>query len=60
MSTLGLILLILLILILLGGVGPHFYNGMPWQPGYGFGVRSNGLIVVILVIIVILVFTGRL
>jgi hypothetical protein len=60
MSTLGLILLIVLIVILLGGVGPHFYPGAPWQPGYGFGWGANGLLTILLIIIVVLLLTGRL
>lgn len=60
MSTVGIILLIILVIIFLGGVSPHFYNGMPWQSGYGFSHRGNGLIVVLLIIVIVLVVTGRL
>ena len=60
MSTIGLILVIILIVILLGGVGPHFYSGAPWQPGYGFGNGGIGVVGVILIIVIILLLTGRL
>lgn len=59
MSTLGLVLVVVLVLILLGGVGPVFYQGTPWQSGYGFGNGGIGLLGVILIIIVILALTGH-
>jgi hypothetical protein len=58
MSPLGLIILVILILILLGGVGPVFYQGAPWRPGYGYGNTGIGAIGIILIILVILFFSG--
>jgi hypothetical protein len=60
MSTLGVVLVVVLILVLLGGVGPHYYTGAPWQPGYGLGWGGNGLLAVVLIIVIILLLTGRL
>jgi hypothetical protein len=57
-SPLGIVLVVILILVLLGGVGPHFYTGAPWQPGYGFGNRGIGVIGVILIVILILWLMG--
>lgn len=60
-SPLGIIVVIILVIVLLGGVGPHFYNDAPWQPGYGYGNRGIGVIGVILIIVVVwLLFGGRL
>ena len=59
MSPIGLILLVILILILVGGVGPHFYSSAPWGPGYGFGNGGIGVIGVILIIVLILWAMGR-
>ena len=59
MSPLGLILVVILILVLLGGIGPHFYTGAPWRTGYGYSWGGNGVIVVILIIVVILWASGR-
>ena len=47
----GLIILILVILLLVGAFPTR---------GYGFGYRSHGLIVTILIIVVILYVLGRL
>jgi hypothetical protein len=60
MSTLGIVLVVILILVLLGGVGPHFYTSAPWQPGYGFGNGGVGIIGVILIVVILLVLMGRL
>ena len=60
MSPLGIVLAVILILVLIGGVGPHFYTGAPWQPGYGYGFGGIGVIGVILIIVLILALTGRL
>ena len=59
MSTLGLVLVVILVLALLGGVGPIFYQGAPYSSGYGFGNGGIGVIGVILVIVLILALTGR-
>jgi hypothetical protein len=59
MSPLALVLVIILIVVLLGGVGPMFYQGAPWRPGYGFGGSVNGLIVLILLVVIILWAMGR-
>jgi hypothetical protein len=58
MSTLGLILIIVLVVILLGGVGPHFYSGAPWQPGYGWGNGGIGIVGILLIIVVVLALSG--
>ena len=59
MSPLGLILVVILVIILLGGIGPHFYQGAPWGPGYGFGTGGIGVVGIILIIVLILWLTGR-
>jgi hypothetical protein len=59
MSPLALVLIIILIVVLLGGVGPMFYQGAPWRPGYGFGGSVNGLVVLILIVVIILWAMGR-
>ena len=59
MSILATVCVVILILILIGGVGPHFYTGAPWQAGYGFGNGGIGIIGVILIVVVILALTGR-
>jgi hypothetical protein len=58
--SLGTILVIILIIVLLGGIGPHFYSGAPWQPGYGFGNGGISVVGITLVILVVLLLTGRL
>jgi hypothetical protein len=58
MSTIGLVLVILLVLILLGGVGGP-YVGAPWTTGYGYHYGGVGVIGVILIIVLILALTGR-
>ena len=57
MSTLGLVLLVILILILLGGIGGPYLGGLPY--GYGAGHYGVGGIGLILIILVILVVAGR-
>ena len=59
MSTIGLVLVILLVVILLGGVGPNFYSGVPWQSGYGYGYGGIGVVGVILIVVLILALSGR-
>lgn len=59
MSTLGIVLLVILILILLGGVGgPYLGTGMPY--GYGAGHYGIGIVGILLIVLVILLVTGRL
>ena len=58
--SIGLILVILLIIILLGGVGPSIYPGSPWPYGYGAGHYGVGLVGLIVIILVILLLMGRL
>ena len=59
MSPLGLILLIILIVVLLGGIGPHFYSGAPWRPGYGWGTPGIGIVGILLIILIVLLLSGR-
>jgi hypothetical protein len=59
MSPLGIIILVILIIVLLGGIGPHFYQGVPWRSGYGYGTGGIGVIGIILIIVVILLLSGR-
>jgi hypothetical protein len=59
MSVLGIVLIVILILVLLGGVGPH-YVGAPWSPGYGFGTGGIGVLGIILIVVLILALMGRL
>lgn len=59
MSPLGLILVVILVIVLLGGVGPYFHEGTPWRPGYGFGTGGIGVVGIILIIVLILILTGR-
>jgi hypothetical protein len=58
MSTLGIVLLIVLVIILLGGVTPHFYQGAPWRAGYGAGNGGIGIIGILLIIVVVMIFMG--
>jgi hypothetical protein len=57
-SPLGIVLVVILVLVLLGGIGPRFYQGAPWQPGYGFGNGGMGILGVILVVVLILWLLG--
>jgi hypothetical protein len=58
MSTIGLVLVALLILILLGGVGGPYLNA-PWGYGYGAGNYGVGGVGLVLIILIILVALGR-
>lgn len=63
MSTLGLVLVVILMFILLGGVlgtGGPFGGTAPWGYGYGLHHGGIGIVGVILLIILVLAFTGRL
>jgi hypothetical protein len=53
MSTIGIILVVLLVLLLVGVV-PTW----PHSSGYGYG--PSGILAVILIVVVILLLTGRL
>jgi hypothetical protein len=57
--NIGAILLIILVIVLLGGIGPHFYSSAPWQPGYGYGWGVNGAVGVVLIVLLILLVMGR-
>jgi Protein of unknown function (DUF3309) len=59
MSPLGLIIIVILVIVLLGGIGPHFYTGAPWRPGYGFGNGGIGVVGVVLIIVLILWLMDR-
>jgi hypothetical protein len=59
MSPLGIILLIVLIVILFGGISPHFYQGAPWGPGYGWGYGGIGLIGILLIVLLVLLVSGH-
>ena len=59
MSTLGVVIVVILVLILLGGVGPAFYSGAPWRTGYGGGYGGIGVIGVILIIFLIVALSGH-
>jgi hypothetical protein len=59
MSTLGLVLVILLVVILLGGLGGP-YVGAPWPAHYGVGYGGMSVVGIILIVVVILALTGRL
>jgi hypothetical protein len=59
MSPLGLILVVILVIVLLGGIGPHFYTGAPWRPGYGFGNGGISVVGVVLIIVLILWLMDR-
>jgi hypothetical protein len=58
-SPLGIVIIVILVLILLGGVGPHYYTAAPWRPGYGGGWGVNGIIGVVLIIVLILILLGH-
>ena len=58
MNVLGVVLVVILILILLGGVGPYIHPGTPWGPGYGYGNRGIGGIGVILIVVLLLFLMG--
>lgn len=53
---LGTVLLVILILALLGGVGPW----APYGYGYGYGHGGAGLVGLLLIVVLILFVTGRL
>jgi hypothetical protein len=55
MSLLGTILAIILILALLGGLGP-----VGGGPGYGYGAWGFGIPGLLLLVVLILALTGRL
>jgi hypothetical protein len=59
MSLIGIVLIVVLVLILFGGIGPHFYTGTPWRAGYGFGAGGVSVIGLILIIVLILALSGR-
>ena len=54
------LVIILILAILLGGVGPSFYSGAPWQYGYEGGHGGIGIVGVIVIILVVLLLMGRL
>jgi hypothetical protein len=45
--------------VLLGGIGPHFYQGAPWRPGYGLGNPGIGVVGVVLIIVLVLWLMDR-
>ena len=53
MSTLGLILLILLILLLVGALPT-------WPHSQAWGAAPSGVLTIILIVVVVLLLTGRL
>jgi hypothetical protein len=57
--SIGLILVIILIIVLLGGVGPTYWSGTPWRYGYGLGNGGIGIVGIILIILVVLLLLGR-
>ena len=59
MSPLGIVLVIILILLLFGGIGPHFYSGLPYRAGYGYGYGGIGVVGAILIIVLIAALMGR-
>jgi hypothetical protein len=59
-SPLGLVVVIVLILVLLGAAGPHFYHSAPWGPGYGFGNGGISLLGILLVVVLIFALSGYL
>ena len=59
MSSLGFVLLVIVILILLGSIGGPYIGGAGWSPGYGFGYPVTGGIGIVLLILIILVVIGR-
>jgi hypothetical protein len=59
-SPLGVILVVILVIVLLGGAGPYFYQGAPWRPGYGLGGSLNGVLGLVLIVVVVLWLMGRL
>jgi hypothetical protein len=58
MSPLGLVLVVILVIVLLGGIGPHYYTAAPWRPGYGGGWGVNGIVGIILIVVLIMLLTG--
>lgn len=57
MSTLGLILVVVLVIVLLGGLGGGTYIHQ-WPYGYGFNHGGVGLPGLLLIIVVIAILTG--
>jgi ABC-type methionine transport system permease subunit len=64
MSTLGIVLTVVLILVLFGGFlgagGPGDFGRVPWAYGYGFHHGGIGVVGVLLIIVLFLAFTNRL
>lgn len=56
MSILGIILVIFLVLLLFGGIGPWAPRGL----GYGFGGGGIGLLGILLIVVIVLLLSGRL
>lgn len=61
MSPLGIVIVVILVIVLLGGVGPYFHSGLPYRPGYGYGNGGIGIIGILLIIALVwLLFGGGL
>jgi hypothetical protein len=56
MSALGIILLVFVVVILFGGIGPWAPGGI----GYGYGGGGIGVIGILLVVLILLLLTGYL
>ena len=54
------VLIVILILVLLGGVGPTFHSGLPYRTGYGFGYGGIGVVGILVIVLIILLVSGRL
>lgn len=54
MSTLGIILLVILLILLFGG-----FRG-PWGYGYGLGHSGISILGVLLIVVIVLLLMGRL
>jgi hypothetical protein len=59
MSPLGVVLIIVLIIVLFGGIGPTFYSGAPWRYGFGYGHGGVGVVTIILIVVLFCALTGR-
>lgn len=55
MSILGIILIVFLVLLLFGGIGPWSPRGI----GYGFGGGGIGVLGVLLIVVVVPLLMGR-
>lgn len=58
--SLPLVILLLLIVVLVGGIGPVVYRRSPWPYAYGLGHSGISAMGVVLVVLLLMLLLGRL